>query len=166
MEFPVNISKNCIVTLNYTLTDDENKTLDTSVGGEPLVYLHGAQNIIPGLEEALESRKKGDKFKVSIAAEKAYGEHMEEMIQNIPKNQFPPGQDLQPGMKFQANSPQGPIVLTVLEIGETDIVVDGNHPLAGENLNFDVEVAEVRSATEEELNHGHAHGPGGHHDHE
>ncbi len=162
----MNISKNCIVTLNYTLTDDENKTLDTSVGGEPLVYLHGAQNIIPGLEEALEGKKQGDKFKVSITAEKAYGEHMEEMIQNIPKNQFPPGQDLQPGMKFQANSPQGPIVLTVIEVGETDILVDGNHPLAGENLNFDVEVAEVRSATEEELNHGHAHGPGGHHDHE
>ncbi len=162
----MNISKNCIVTLNYTLTDDENETLDTSVGGEPLVYLHGAQNIIPGLEEALEGKKMGDKFKVSIPAEKAYGEHMEEMIQNIPKNQFPPGQDLQPGMKFQANSPQGPIVLTVVEVGETDIMVDGNHPLAGENLNFDVEVAEVRAATEEELNHGHAHGPGGHHDHE
>ena len=162
----MNISKNCIVTLNYTLTDDENETLDTSVGGEPLVYLHGAQNIIPGLEEALEGKKMGDKFKVSIPAEKAYGEHMEEMIQNIPKNQFPPGQDLQPGMKFQANSPQGPIVLTVVEVGETDIMVDGNHPLAGENLNFDVEVAEVRAATEEELSHGHAHGPGGHHDHE
>lgn len=162
----MNISKNCIVTLNYTLTDDESETLDTSVGGEPLVYLHGAQNIIPGLEEALEGKKMGDKFKVSIPAEKAYGEHMEEMIQNIPKNQFPPGQDLQPGMKFQANSPQGPIVLTVVEVGETDIMVDGNHPLAGENLNFDVEVAEVRAATEEELNHGHAHGPGGHHDHE
>ena len=162
----MDISKNCIVTLNYTLTDDENETLDTSVGGEPLVYLHGAQNIIPGLEEALEGRKKGDQFKVSIPAEKAYGEHMEEMIQNIPKNQFPSEQELQPGMKFQANSPQGPIVLTVVEVGETDILVDGNHPLAGENLNFDVEVADVRAATEEELNHGHAHGPGGHHDHE
>ncbi len=161
----MNISKNCIVTLNYTLTDDENETLDTSVGGEPLVYLHGAKNIIPGLEEALEGKKKGDKFKVSIPAEKAYGEHMDEMVQNIPKNQFPSDQDLQPGMKFQANSPQGPIVLTVVEVGETDILVDGNHPLAGENLNFDVEVAEVRAATEEELNHGHAHGPGGHHDH-
>lgn len=162
----MNISKNCIVILNYTLTDDENETLDTSVGGEPLVYLHGAQNIIPGLEQALEGKKKGDKFKVSIPAEKAYGEHMDEMVQNIPKNQFPSDQDLQPGMKFQANSPQGPIVLTVVEVGETDILVDGNHPLAGENLNFDVEVAEVRAATEEELNHGHAHGPGGHHDHE
>ena len=162
----MNISKNCIVILNYTLTDDENETLDTSVGGEPLVYLHGAQNIIPGLEQALEGKKKGDKFKVSIPAEKAYGEHMDEMVQNIPKNQFPSDQDLQPGMKFQANSPQGPIVLTVVEVGETDILVDGNHPLAGENLNFDLEVAEVRAATEEELNHGHAHGPGGHHDHE
>ncbi len=162
----MNISKNCIVTLNYTLTDDENETLDTSVGSEPLVYLHGAQNIIPGLEEVLEGKKMGDKFKVSIPAEKAYGEHMEEMIQNIPKNQFPPGQDMQPGMKFQANSPQGPIVLTVVEVCDTDVMVDGNHPLAGENLNFDVEVAEVRAATEEELNHGHAHGPGGHHDHE
>lgn len=159
----MNISKNSIVTLNYTLTDDENETLDTSVGGEPLVYLHGAQNIIPGLEEVLEGKKKGDKFKVAIPAEKAYGEHMEEMIQHIPKNQFPTDQQLQPGMKFQANSPQGPIVLTVIEVGETDILVDGNHPLAGENLNFDVEVADVRAATAEELTHGHAHGPGGHH---
>ena len=157
------IAKDAIVTLNYTLTDDENETLDTSVGGEPLVYLHGAQNIIPGLEEALEGKKQGDKFKVTIPAEKGYGEHLEEMIQNIPKSQFPPGQDLQAGMKFQANSPQGPIVLTVIEVGDTDILVDGNHPLAGENLNFDVEVAEVRAATKEELTHGHAHGPGGHH---
>ncbi len=159
----MNISKNCVVTLNYTLTDDENEILDTSVGAEPLVYLHGANNIIPGLEEALEGKKLGDKFKVKIPAEKAYGEHIEEMIQHIPKNQFPTDQDLQPGMKFQANSPQGPIVLTVVEVGETEILVDGNHPLAGENLNFEVEVAEIRAATAEELTHGHAHGPGGHH---
>ncbi len=159
----MNISKNSVVTLNYTLTDDENEVLDSSVGAEPLVYLHGANNIIPGLEEALDGKKQGDKFKVKIPAEKAYGEHIEEMIQHIPKNQFPTDQDLQPGMKFQANSPQGPIVLTVVEVGETEILVDGNHPLAGENLNFEVEVAEIRVATAEELTHGHAHGPGGHH---
>jgi FKBP-type peptidyl-prolyl cis-trans isomerase SlyD len=157
----LNISKDSVVTLHYTLTDDKNQTLDTSSGGEPLVYLHGASNIIPGLEEALEGKKQGDKFKVSIPSEKAYGPYLAQMVQSIPKDQFPQ-QDIQVGMRFQAHTPQGPVILTVVEVKDKEIVVDGNHPLAGQNLHFDVEVADVRKATEEELSHGHVHGPGGH----
>jgi FKBP-type peptidyl-prolyl cis-trans isomerase SlyD len=158
----LNISKNSVVTLHYTLTDDKNQTIDSSKDGNPLVYLHGARNIIPGLEDALEGRKQGEKFKVTVPAAKAYGEHMEEMIQHIPKNQFPDVDQLQVGMRFQANSPEGPIVLTVVEVGDKDVLVDGNHPLAGQNLHFDVEVADVRAASPEELSHGHVHGAGGH----
>lgn len=157
----MNISKDSVVTLHYTLKDDKDQTLDSSQGGEPLVYLHGSRNIIPGLEEALEGKKQGDKFKVTIPSEKAYGPYQDQMVQAIPKSQFPQ-QDLQAGMRFQAHTPNGPVILTVVEVKENEVVVDGNHPLAGQNLHFDLEVAGVRQATEEELSHGHVHGPGGH----
>jgi FKBP-type peptidyl-prolyl cis-trans isomerase SlyD len=159
----VKISKDSVVSIHYTLTDDNNQTLDSSDGGDPLVYLHGAGNIIPGLEEALEGRKQGDKFKVTIAPENAYGIRDEEMIQTIPKSQFPDTEELDVGMSFQAHSPEGPVILTVVEVKDKDVVVDGNHPLAGTTLHFDVNVQEVRKATEEELEHGHVHGEGGHH---
>jgi FKBP-type peptidyl-prolyl cis-trans isomerase SlyD len=158
----LNITKNSVVTLDYTLTDDKNQTLDSSSGGEPLVYLHGANNIIPGLEEALEGKKQGDKFKVTVPADKAYGERMQEMVQSVPKDQFPQ-QDIQVGMRFQAHTPNGAVVLTVIEVKDKEVVVDGNHPLAGQNLHFDLEVKEVREASDEEKAHGHVHGAGGHH---
>jgi FKBP-type peptidyl-prolyl cis-trans isomerase SlyD len=157
----LNISKDSVVTLHYTLKDDNNQTLDTSSGGEPLVYLHGANNIIPGLEEALEGKKQGDKFQVTVPSEKGYGPYLDQMVQTVSKNQFPQD-DIKAGMRFQAHTPQGPVILTVVEVKENEVVVDGNHPLAGQNLHFDLEVAEVRQATEEELSHGHVHGPGGH----
>ena len=157
----MNISKNSVVSIHYTLTDDNNQTLDSSNGSDPLVYLHGARNVIPGLEEALEGKKQGDKFKVSITSDKAYGPYMDEMVQSVPKDQFPQG-DVQVGMRFQAHTPNGPVVLTVVEVKDTEVIVDGNHPLAGQNLHFDLEVTNVRAATEEEMSHGHVHGPGGH----
>ncbi len=159
----MNISKDCVVSIHYTLTDDQNKTLDSSSGSDPLVYLHGSGNIIPGLEEALEGRKKGDKFKVMIPPEKAYGVRSEKMKQEVPRDQFPDPEELKVGMVFQVDSPSGPMVLNVVEIKKDSVVVDANHPLAGTTLHFDVEVEGIRNATDEEKAHGHVHGEGGHH---
>lgn len=161
----MNISKNSVVTIHYTLTDDQNKVLDTSSGKDPLIYIHGAGNIIPGLEQALEGRSAGDKFNVTIAPENAYGLRDESMTQSILKSEFQDGDKIKVGMRFQVNTEGGPLVLTVVEVKDTEIVVDGNHPLAGATLHFDVEVSAVREATNEELEHGHVHGPGGHHHH-
>ncbi|NJL24168.1 MAG: peptidylprolyl isomerase [Calothrix sp. SM1_5_4] len=155
-----------VVSIHYTLKDDSGEVLDSSAGADPLVYLHGTSSIIPGLEEALEGRRQGDKFNVKVPPAKAYGERNEKMVQRIPKDQFPDPERLQAGMQFQINSGQGPLVLTVVEVDGSDVTVDGNPPLAGVTLHFDVEVTDVRDATKEELAHGHAHGPGGHHHHE
>ena len=159
----MNIADQTVVSIHYTLKDDQGKILDSSVDGDPLVYLHGAGNIIPGLEEALKGHKTGDKVEVTVPPDRAYGERDERMVQSIPRDQFPNPESLKVGMQFQVNSPQGPLVLTVAEVKETEIVVDGNPELAGQTLHFAVEIKEVRNATQEELSHGHAHGPGGHH---
>lgn len=158
----MNIAKNSVVSLHYTLKDDKNNELESSYKRDPIIYLHGTGSMIQGLEEALDGRATGEKFKVSVSADKAYGPHVPEMVQDVPKNQFPNPETLQVGMQFQAQSPQGPLVLTIIAV-DTDIVkVDGNHPLAGQTLHFDVEVTDIRTATAEEISHGHAHGPGGH----
>ncbi len=159
----MNIANQTVVTMHYTLTDDKGKVLDSSSGGDPLVYLHGASNIIPGLEEALTGKKSGDKIKVTVPPEKGYGQRDERMVQRIPKEQFPDPDRLKVGMQFQVNSNQGPMILTVIGIEKGEIVVDGNPELAGQTLHFEVEITDVRQATAEELQHGHAHGPGGHH---
>jgi FKBP-type peptidyl-prolyl cis-trans isomerase SlyD len=160
----MNIAEDTVVTLHYTLKNEGGEVLESSsVSGEPLSYLHGTGSIIPGLETALEGRLVGDKFQVSIPPAQAYGERVESLVQRIPRDQFPNSERLTTGMQFQINGPQGPLILTVQEVSETDVVVDGNHELAGETLTFDVEVTEVRAATEDEIEHGHAHGPGGHH---
>ncbi len=155
------IANEKVVSINYTLTDIDGKVLDSSKGN-PLVYLQGKNNIIPGLENALVGKSIGDKLNVSIPPEEAYGEFREDMIQEIPKTAFGEITDIQPGMQFQMNSPNGPLVITVQEIKKENVVVDANHPLAGETLNFDVEVMDVRDASAEELEHGHVHGPNGH----
>ncbi len=157
------IAADKIVSIHYTLKNSDGKILDTSSGGDPLVYLHGAGNIIPGLEDALEGKSKGAKFNISVPPEEAYGERSESLVQSVPKNQFQDSDKLQPGMQFQVQTPQGAMILTVVEVKATEVVVDGNPPLAGETLHFDVEVMDVRDASQEELSHGHAHGPGGHH---
>ena len=159
----MNIAKETVVSIHYTLKDDKGKVIDSSSGGDPLVYLHGASNIIPGLEDALTGKKLGDKLNVTVPPEKAYGQRDERMVQKIPKSQFPDPDRLKPGMQFQVNSNQGPMILTVMGIEGDNIVVDGNPELAGQTLHFEVEVTDVRKATAEELQHGHAHGPGGHH---
>ncbi len=159
------ITKNKVATVDYTLKDDEGNVLDTSSNGE-FAYLHGASNIIPGLENALEGKQANDEVSVSIAPADAYGEVDPNGIQEIPRDMFPQDMEIQPGMQFHAQTPDGnTLTLTVVEVKENSVVADANHALAGKTLHFDVKVVGVRDATEEELAHGHVHGPGGHHHH-
>lgn len=153
------ISKNRVASIHYTLRDDEGTVIDSSEGRDPLNYLHGAGNLIPGMEEGLEGKSKGEKFSIKIDPEKGYGEKDENLIQKVPRSAFGE-QEVKPGMRFSTN--QGGVV-TVTDVGLESVTVDGNHPLAGVALNFAVEVVEVRNATEEEISHGHVHGEGGHH---
>jgi len=157
------VAENSVVLIHYTLTNDQGEVLDSSSGGEPLAYLHGSGNIIPGLEKALEGKQAGDKLVVKVAPADGYGERNDSLIQQVPKRAFQGVAQIQPGMSFTAQSSQGPMQVTVTAVAGDMVTVDGNHPLAGETLNFDVEVTEVRKATLEELSHGHVHGPGGHH---
>lgn len=157
------IADRCIASFNYTLTNDAGDVLDTSNGREPLAYLHGAGNIVPGLEKAMEGKSAGDTFKVDVDPGEGYGERHDALVQVVPREAFQGVDDIQPGMQFQAQSNQGVMSVTVTKIEDGQVTVDGNHPLAGETLHFDIEVTEVREATAEELEHGHAHGAGGAH---
>lgn len=157
------IDKNSVVSFHFTLLNGEGTVLESSTGSEPLTYLHGAGNIVPGLEEAMTGRTTGDKFQVTLPPEKAYGTRDEKLVQRIPKDQFPDPARLQPGMQFQLDSPKGLMILTVMKVDDSHVTIDGNPELAGETLTFNVEISEVRTASAEELEHGHVHGPGGHH---
>jgi FKBP-type peptidyl-prolyl cis-trans isomerase SlyD len=156
------ISENKVVTIDYTLKDDTGNVIDSSQGGPGLAYLHGASNIIPGLENALAGKNQGDSVNVSVQPEEAYGQRDDSMIQTVPSDMFE-GTEVQVGAQYQAMTPEGhPLTITVMEIKDDGVVIDGNHPLAGQTLHFDVTITEVRDATKEELDHGHVHGPGGH----
>ena len=156
------ITKDKVVSIDYTLTGNDGQVLDSSNGREPLAYLHGANNIIPGLESALEGKSEGDQLNVSIPPEQAYGVRDERMVQAVPRSAFQGVADIQPGMQFQAQTNAGARLITVVAVTPDQVTVDGNHPLAGATLNFDVKVVNVRDATEQEKSHGHVHGPGGH----
>jgi len=156
------VGKDKIVHIDYTLTGNDGKVLDSSDGREPLAYLHGAGNIIPGLESALEGKNQGDQVNVQVPPEQAYGNHDEKMVQAVPRTAFQGVPQIEPGMQFQANTPGGPRVITVVGVEGDQVTIDANHPLAGQTLNFDVKVVDIRDATAEELTHGHAHGQGGH----
>ena len=152
-----------VVTLNYTLTDDDGNVIDQSNDGS-FVYLHGANNIIPGLESALDGKQAGDALDVKVEPADRYGERDAAKTQEVPRNMFPEDTDIEPGMQFHAQGPNGEVlVVTVAKVEGDTITVDGNHPLAGVPLNFAVEVVNVRDAKQEEIEHGHVHGPGGHH---
>lgn len=157
------ISSNTAVSIHYTLTNEAGDVIDSSMGGEPLSYLHGTGNIISGLESALHGRNTGDKFKAYIPAADAYGQIFEDRIQIISREMFNGIEQIEVGMQFHADVSEGTGVVTVVAVEGDNITVDGNHPLAGMPLNFDIEVIEVRPATAEEINHGHIHGAGGHH---
>jgi FKBP-type peptidyl-prolyl cis-trans isomerase SlyD len=150
-----------VVSFHYTLTSHEGETLESSREGEPLAYLHGAHNIIPGLEKAMEGRAAGDCFEVTVEPTEAYGERDEGKIHRIPAKHFGNTARLKPGQAVVLQTQQGPLQVTVVKVGRFNIDVDANHPLAGQTLTFDVEVTDVRDATEGEASHGHVHGPGG-----
>ena len=157
------VADNMAVSIHYTLTNDDGEVLDSSIGDEALVFLQGSGNIISGLEDALVGKVAGDKFNVRIEPEDAYGELMEDMIQVISRDMFEGIDDIEVGMQFHADVSSGSGVVTVVSIDDDNITIDGNHPLAGLALTFDVEVIDVRPATEEEAAHGHIHGAGCHH---
>jgi FKBP-type peptidyl-prolyl cis-trans isomerase SlyD len=158
------VEKEKVVTIDYTLTDEAGDVLDTSKGGNPLVYLHGAGNLIAGLENALAGKTAGESLKVVLSAEDGYGERDESLLRSVPKEQFG-DETLEVGMQFQARTSEGPVLLTVVGIEAESVTLDANHPLAGKPLAFDVTVVDVRAATAEELTHGHVHGDDDHHHH-
>lgn len=151
------IGKDCVAIIDYTLKDDEGDVLDESQNGE-FVYLHGAQNIIAGLEVALEGKQAGDEISVSIKPKDAYGERDPDRIQVVPRDMFESDDEIVAGMQFHAQSPDGDMmVITVAEVDDDEVTIDGNHAMAGMDLHFEVSVVEVREATAEELSHGHVH---------
>lgn len=156
------IADSTVVTIDYTLTDEEGTELDSSRGGDPLTYLHGAGNIIPGLERALSGRSAGEDVSVTIAPEDAYGLRDEDLVQALPRGNFPPG-PIDIGTRFRADSPDGSRVVTVVALDADTVTIDANHPLAGCTLHFAVSIRDVRAATPEERRHGHVHGPGDKH---
>jgi FKBP-type peptidyl-prolyl cis-trans isomerase SlyD len=153
------ITKDKVAAIHYKLTDNSGKILDSSEGREPLYYIHGNGNLIIGMEEGLEGKIKGDKLVLKISPEKGYGQKDPSLTQKVPRTAFG-DQKIEKGMQFSTN--QGGVV-TVVDVSIDGVTVDANHALAGVELNFDVEVMEVREATNDELAHGHVHGPGGHH---
>ena len=157
------VEKNKVVSIDYTLTNPQGEVLDTAKGGEPLSYLDGVGQIIPGLETALEGKSQGDAVQAVIPPEHAYGARSDNLVQDVPRQAFAGVQTVVPGMQVQAQTSAGARVVTVVGVGDDTVKVDANHPLAGVTLHFDVNVVDVRDATPEELSHGHAHGPGGAH---
>ncbi len=163
-EATVRIERGHVVRLHYTLRDDDGNTIESS-GRKPLSYLHGYGHLIPGLEKALHGSEAGLQTTVTVPPKDAYGDKDPQAIIRAPREEFPRGLTLEPGAMVQAETPDGPITFTVVSVSEDEAVLDGNHPLAGKALTFDVEVLEVRAATPEEISHGHAHGEGGAHGH-
>lgn len=151
------VAANKVIAIHYTLTDNDGQVLDSSQGGGPLHYLHGHNNIIAGLERQLEGLSVGDAFEVVVQPAEGYGERNDQLIQEVPREAFQGVDAIEPGMQFQTQSPQGPMVVTVTQVGDEQVTIDANHPLAGVELNFKGNVESVRDAREEEIEHGHAH---------
>ena len=159
----MNISNGSVVLFDYTLTDDEKDIIDSSKDGGPLAYLHGEGQIVKGLEKAMEGRKAGDSFSITVAPEEAYGIYDPSKIATVPADQIEGGDELEEGMQLEASNDEGEQIVVVTKIEGDKVTLDGNHPLAGMTLHFDITIREVREATAEEIEHGHVHGPGGHH---
>lgn len=153
----MNIGDNCVVSIHYTLTDDEGDELDSSIGQDPFSYLHGTRSIIPGLERALTGRQEGEALQVTIEPRDAYGEIDPELIQKVPREAFAGVEDLQEGMQFQTGEGSRTLNITVREVGDDEVTIDANHPLAGRVLHFDLRIEAVRKADDEEIAHGHIH---------
>jgi FKBP-type peptidyl-prolyl cis-trans isomerase SlyD len=156
------ISANKVVSIDYTLTNAQGEVIDSSSGRGPMAYLQGHQNIIPGLESALEGKVAGDSLTVTVAPAEAYGERDDSLRHAVPRKMFEDADQIQVGMQFHTMGDHGPQIVTVVGVDSEHVTVDANHPLAGETLTFDVTIVEVREASEEEQAHGHVHGPEGH----
>jgi FKBP-type peptidyl-prolyl cis-trans isomerase SlyD len=159
----LSIKRDSVVTFNYTLKDDAGEVMDSSSPGEPLAYLQGHGNLVPGLERELEGKNGGDKLTVKVSPADGYGEFSKELIQKVPRRSLKGISKITVGMRLNAQTEQGPRAVIVTNVTGDMVTIDGNHPLAGKTLNFAIEIVDVRDATEEELAHGHVHGPGGHH---
>lgn len=157
------VQKNKVVAIDYKLTNAKGELIDSSANHGPLLYIQGIGNLIPGLEKELEGKSAGDNIKVTIAPKDGYGERNDSLCQTVPKTQFESTEALEVGMQFEVETEQGELVVAVTKIEGDNVTVDGNHPLAGVELHFDVTVKQVRDASAEELAHGHVHGEGGHH---
>ena len=148
------IAEDTVVRFDYTLRDTDGEVIDTSEGREPLVYLHGHANIVPGLEKAMEGSSEGEELSVTVKPEEGYGPYRDELVQDVPREIFQGVDSIEPGMRFQAQSDAGPMVVTVKEVGDEQVTVDGNHMLAGQDLQFEVAIRGVRDATPEEIEQG------------
>jgi FKBP-type peptidyl-prolyl cis-trans isomerase SlyD len=162
MSQPEIVADGTVVTMHYTLKDPQGEVLDSSSGREPLSYLHGASNIVPGLERQLAGKRVGDTVAAEVPPAEGYGER-QGPPQPVERSAFPEGSELAPGMQVVAEGPDGKsFPLWIVEVTDDKVMVDANHPLAGVTLHFDVEITELRAASEQEKAHGHPHGPGGH----
>jgi FKBP-type peptidyl-prolyl cis-trans isomerase SlyD len=157
------IGRDSVVTMHYTLKDDAGAVIDSSASGDPITYLHGHGNIVPGLERGLEGKNVGDKLHVDVSPADGYGEYDKQLVQRVPRRSLKGIANVTPGMQLQAQTSEGPRSVTVTHVASDMVTIDGNHPLAGKSLKFEVEITDVRQATSEELAHGHVHGAGGHH---
>lgn len=158
----MNIGKNCVVAADFQLYDGQGEMIDSSESNGPLVYLHGAEQLLPALEAALDGHAVGDELSVALTPEQGFGPREDELVERVPRANFPGVEDIEPGMRFQTQLPDGsPMVVMVTDVDDEFVTVDGNHELAGKDLRFELKVVEVREATPEELAHGHAHGADG-----
>ncbi len=159
------VAANKVVKMHYSVMDNDKNSIDNSFDGEPLIFIVGTGYLIQGLEDALQGKKAGDTLSVTVPPEQGYGERHDDLMQAVPKSMFE-GMEIEVGMQFRASTDDGDQSVMIIDIQEEDVIVDGNNPLAGITLNFDVEILEVRDATADELEHGHVHGDGGcGHDH-
>ncbi len=160
----MNVSKHSVVSIDYTLKNSDGEVIDSSEGSDPLAYLHGEGNIIPGLESALAGKAVGDEITAVIPPEDGYGLRNEDLVQVVPRERFGDIGDIDVGMRFRVpTEDQGEVIVAVVDVQSETVTIDGNHDLAGEELHFAVTIREIRDATEEEINHGHAHAGDGHH---
>jgi FKBP-type peptidyl-prolyl cis-trans isomerase SlyD len=157
------IAQDSVVTIHYTLKDDAGEIIDSSVDAEPLPYLHGHGNLVPGLERELEGKNVGDKINVTVQPQDGYGDYDKKLVQKVPRRALQGVSNIRVGQRLQMQTAEGARTVVITNLVGDMVTLDGNHPLAGKALNFEVEVTDIRQATEEELSHGHVHGPGDHH---
>lgn len=157
------VDNGSVVSFFYTLSDEGGNVIESNRDGEPAVYLHGANNIIPKLEAAFVGKQKGDNFELALSAADGYGERKADAVERVPAKYFKHAGKLKPGQAVQLHTEDGAMLVTVVKVGKFSVDVDTNHPLSGKALQYAIDIADVRAATPDEQSHGHAHGPGGHH---